>query len=160
MKIEVVVVDYLNAQQGADLIHLLDGYAQDPMGGGAPLSATVKQNLVVTLSKTPHAFSLICYVDAEPAGLINCFEGFSTFSCQPLINIHDVVVGNKFRRMGVSQLMFNQVEVIARQKGCCKLTLEVLEGNQVAKNAYLKQGFAGYELSPAMGQALFWQKSI
>jgi len=130
------------------------------MGGGKSLPLFVKENLVAELAKRPYAFSLICYVGTEPAGLINCFDGFSSFSCKPLINIHDVIVLNEFRGLGISQLMLHEIESIAKEKGCCKLTLEVLEGNNAAKKAYLKHGFAGYELDPEMGKALFWQKSL
>jgi len=56
--------------------------------------------------------------------------------------------------------MIQQVEAIAIEHGCCKLTLEVLEGNVVAKAAYKKLGFGGYELDPKMGQAVFWQKTL
>ena len=56
--------------------------------------------------------------------------------------------------------MLAEVESIARDHDCCKLTLEVLEGNHIAKNAYQKLGFAGYELDPDTGQAVFWQKSL
>jgi hypothetical protein len=31
---------------------------------------------------------------------------------------------------------------VARQRGCCKITLEVLEGNAVAQASYGKFGFA------------------
>ena len=44
--------------------------------------------------------------------------------------------------------------------GCCKLTLEVLDGNAPAKAAYEKFGFASYELDPAVGGALCWQKKL
>jgi ribosomal protein S18 acetylase RimI-like enzyme len=103
---------------------------------------------------------VICYVDSEPAGLINCFEAFSSFQCKPLINIHDVIVSANFRGLGISQLMMKKVEEMARNRSCCKITLEVLEGNEVAKSSYKKFGFSGYELNPRMGRALFWEKSI
>lgn len=106
------------------------------------------------------ARSVLAYVDSEAVGLINCFEGFSTFACQPLLNIHDVVVSREFRGQGLSKLMFAKVEEIAREMGCCKLTLEVLAGNTVAQGAYRAVGFAGFELDPAMGQALFWEKKL
>ena len=61
---------------------------------------------------------------------------------------------------GISQLMMKEVEEIAKNKGCCKITLEVLEGNEVAQRSYKKFGFAGYELNPLMGKALFWEKPI
>ncbi len=37
--------------------------------------------------------------------------------------------------------MLRKVREIARQRGCCKITLEVLEGNDVAQAAYRKFGF-------------------
>ena len=46
------------------------------------------------------------------------------------------------------------------KKNCCKITLEVLEGNTIAKNAYKKFGFMGYELDPKMGKAMLWEKSL
>jgi ribosomal protein S18 acetylase RimI-like enzyme len=160
MNVEVMIADYLNNQHADDVGFLLNNYAEDPMGGGAPLSDFIKQNLAVELSKIPHAFSVICYVDGKPAGLINCFEAFSTFKCKPLINIHDIVVAKEYRGLGISQSMLAKVEERAKEKGCCKITLEVLEGNEIARNSYMKFGFDGYELDPKMGKALFWQKVI
>jgi ribosomal protein S18 acetylase RimI-like enzyme len=51
-------------------------------------------------------------------------------------------------------------EQIAIELGCCKLTLEVLEHNYIAQKAYRSFGFAGYELNPNMGKALFWEKKL
>lgn len=157
---KIVIADYLNSQQGKDISYLLSCYASDPMGGGASLSSHVKEHLVSELAKIPNAFSLICYSDDKPVGLTNCFVGFSTFKCKPLINIHDIAVLRDYRGKGIGKLMLAKVEEIARGKGCCKITLEVLEGNEPAKQAYLKFGFAGYELDPDLGKALYWQKII
>lgn len=160
MDIKIIKVNYNNDKQAKELIYLLNAYASDPMGGGQPLKQYVVENLVKELSKLPHAFSIISYVDNEPAGLINCFEAFSTFSCKPLVNIHDVMVLKKFRGNGLSQKMLERVEEIAVTKGCCKLTLEVLSENKAAKFSYEKYGFSRYELDPKAGSALFWQKII
>ena len=160
MNITLVIADYHNEQHANDLITLLDGYAQDPMGGGQGLCQYAKDNLISQLQQRDNAYSVLCYVDDAPAGLINCFEVFSTFKCKPLINIHDVTVNNDFRGLGISQRMLEKVEALAIERGCCKLTLEILEGNQIAKNAYAKFGFSGYELDPVMGQAVFWEKSL
>ena len=103
---------------------------------------------------------MLAFISGEPVGLVNCFEGFSTFQCRPLVNIHDVAVVAQHRGLGISQKMLAKVEEIARQRGCCKLTLEALEGNTIAQNAYRKLGFAGYELDPVMGKAMFWQKAL
>jgi ribosomal protein S18 acetylase RimI-like enzyme len=103
---------------------------------------------------------VIAYVDGAPAGLVNCFEGFSTFQGRPLVNIHDVVVLAEFRGRGIARRMLDRVEEIARARGCCKLTLEVLSNNQAAKSAYRKFGFSDYRLDPEAGTALFWQKKL
>lgn len=160
MSINIVAVDYTNVTQGKDLVELLGNYALDPMGGGEALESQVKQSLVAELAKLPHAFSFMAYVNDKPAGLINCFFGFSTFACKPLVNIHDVVVSSEFRGLGLSQKMLEKVEQYAKSKGSCKLTLEVLQGNEIAKASYRKFGFASYELDPEIGKAIFWQKKI
>jgi GNAT superfamily N-acetyltransferase len=160
MTISFIMADYQNQQHGNDVLYLLNAYAEDAMGGGAPLSAQVIEQLLPTLAKRHDVFSLICYVDEQPAGLINFIEGFSTFLCQPLMNIHDVVVLTPYRGLGLSGKMMEQVAEFATARGCCKLTLEVLEGNKSAQQAYLKFGFAGYQLDPAMGKALFWEKKL
>jgi ribosomal protein S18 acetylase RimI-like enzyme len=160
MNIEIKRADYTNTVHGGHIITLMEAYALDPMGGGTPLKDYVKQTLVTELAKHPFFMTLLCYVNGEPAGLINCVEGFSTFAAKPLLNIHDVIVLEAFRGQGLSQLMLQHVEVIAVQRGCCKMTLEVLEGNLSAQHAYVKHGFAAYELNPVMGKALFWQKYL
>ena len=87
MNIEILVADYKNKSHGFDIVYLLECYSIDPMGGGTLLSDHVKDNLVQELSDLPQAFSVLCYVDRKPAGLINCFEAFSTFQCKPLIAV-------------------------------------------------------------------------
>ncbi len=160
MEIEIIQADYRDPKHHREIVLILDAYASEPMGGGVPLSDYAKENLVEKLSRLPHAFSILAYVDGKPAGLVNCFEGFSTFACQPLINIHDLAVLAKFRGHGLSQHMLQKVEAIARERGGCKLTLEVLSNNTIAQNAYAKFGFAGYELDPTTGHALFWEKAL
>ncbi|WND04008.1 GNAT family N-acetyltransferase [Temperatibacter marinus] len=160
MTIEIRILDYKNSDETQHLIDLLDHYARDEMGGGVPLSEKVRKNLASELSALPHAFSIIAYVDDKPAGLANCFEVFSTFQCKPIINIHDVIVKADFRGLKLSTKILEKVQSIAVKRGCCKITLEVLEGNYIAQNAYKKFGFSGYELDPKVGRALFWEKAL
>lgn len=160
MTVEVIKADYHNEQHAKDVLLLLNAYAMDVMGGGEPLSDYTQKHLIENLKQQNNVFSVLVYVDDKPAAIANCVVGFSTFNAKPLVNFHDVAVIKAYRRQGLTQLMFNKVEQIAKEMGCCKLTLEVLEGNTVAKSAYAKQGFAGYELDPKMGQAVFWQKKL
>lgn len=160
MEITVIKADYLNNTHEEHILVLLDEYASDPMGGGVPLAPEVRNKLVRELSKLPHAFSLLAYSEGVPVGLANCFEAFSTFLCKPIVNIHDLVVTKDFRGNGISHKLLEKIEEIAREKNCCKMTLEVLSRNETAKKSYEKFGFSGYELDPDTGIALFWQKKI
>ncbi|EJM72200.1 acetyltransferase [Pseudomonas sp. GM49] len=159
-EILVLQASYTNPVHAEAICLVLNHYAEDPMGGGQPLPADVLEQLPAELARRPHAFSVLAFVGGEPAGLVNCFEGFSTFACRPLVNVHDVAVVKKFRGLGLSQKMLQKVEDIARQRGCCKLTLEVLEGNAVAQGSYEKAGFAAGMFDPAHGRMLFWTKSL
>jgi len=160
MDIQIFLANYLDTKHAKDIGYLLDCYAKDPMGGGKALPKDIKNNIAFELSKLPNSFSIICYIDNKPAGLITYFENFSTFKCKPLISIHDIIVLKEFRNLGLSQMMLAKVEDEAKKRNCCKITLEVLEGNTVAQNSYKKFGFKGYELDPKMGKALFWEKEL
>lgn len=156
--LQVCQADYGDAAHAAALVRLLDAYAQDIAGGGHPLSDFARTNLPAALAARQQAFSVLAFDGAEPVGLVNCFEGFSTFACQPLVNVHDVVVLASHRGQRVGEQMLAKVEQIARDRGACKLTLEVLQGNSSAIKLYERIGFAGYQLDPAMGGAQFLQK--
>jgi len=158
--LKIIRADLGNQTHADSLVHLLSIYALDPMGGGKDLSAEVKENLAATLNKRSDVHVVLAYVADEAVGLVNCIEGFSTFLCKPLLNIHDAVVKAEYRGQGISRLMFHEVEEIARELGCCKLTLEVLEGNAAARLAYSNFGFHGYELEPEMGKAMFLEKKL
>jgi ribosomal protein S18 acetylase RimI-like enzyme len=157
---EIVRIDLTQAIHGSAVLQLLNEYALDPMGGGSPLSEFVQANLVGQLRDRSTFHGVLAFVDGQPAGLINCFEGFSTFAAQPLLNLHDVVVSKEHRGRGLFKKMYLEVEAIALDIGACKLTLEVLKGNDVAQSAYRSVGFSGFELDPATGHALFWQKKL
>lgn len=157
-RLRICRVDYGNPEHARALLLLLDAYAKDPAGGGEPLSDFAKTHLVNELAARPQAFSVLAFDDAQPVGLVNCIEGFSTFACRPLVNIHDVAVLTSHRGQRVAEQMLALVEQIARERGACKLTLEVLQGNRSAIRLYERMGFAGYQLDPAMGQAQFFQK--
>jgi ribosomal protein S18 acetylase RimI-like enzyme len=159
--VRVVRADYANPVHAAAVVMLLNAYASDPMGGSAPLSDFAKANLVPSLAARPQAFSVLAFAgsdDSKPVGLVNCIEGFSTFACKPLVNVHDVAVLAGYRGQRIGERMLELVEKLARERGACKLTLEVLSGNAGAMRLYQRAGFANYQLDPAMGHAGFMQK--
>ncbi len=156
--VTVVRADYRDPAHASALVDLLDAYARDPAGGGHALGDFARANLVPCLAARSQAFSVLAFDGDMPVGLVNCLEGFSTFACRPLVNVHDVAVVASHRGRGVAEHMLQLVEEIARERHACKLTLEVLSGNGSATRLYERLGFGAYQLDPAMGQARFLQK--
>ena len=160
LTITVRLADYRHDGDARALVRLLDAYASDPAGGGEPLSDFAKTHLPVALAARPQAFSVLAFDGELPVGLINCIEGFSTFACRPLVNVHDVAVLASHRGNRIGERMLALVEQLALERGACKLTLEVLDGNRSALSLYERCGFAPYQLDPALGDARFLQKKL
>ncbi len=158
--IRVCLVDYKDPAQMALLIDQLNHYALDAMGGGEALEEAVKARLAVDLPQQAQNFSLLAFVDDECAGMTNCLWGYSTFAASPLVNIHDLCVHPQYRGLGVSTALLQAIEDHANTRNACKVTLEVLGNNHVAKGAYSNFGFKAYELSAGAGKAEFWQKYL
>lgn len=156
--LSVVRADYAIPAHATALVELLDHYARDPAGGGTPLADFAKANLVAALAERPFVFSVLAFDGDAAVGLVNAIEGFSTFACRPLVNIHDIVVRQSHRGRGIAARLFAEIEAIARERSACKLTLEVLSENRAARGLYAKLGFDDYRLDPAMGEARFMQK--
>lgn len=153
-------VDFADPADAAALVDVLDGYARDPMGGGQPLAEDVRARLPQGLADSPGAFAFLARVKGRPVGLAICFTAFSTFAARPLVNIHDVSVLASHRGRGIASALFAAIEAQARTLGACKITLEVLSGNDNAKRLYASLGYGDYTLDPAAGHALFWQKRL
>ena len=160
MGIDVRVADMGDAGDATDLVALLYEYARDLMGGGKPLRDEVKKRLPGDLAVRAGCVVLLARLDGIPAGAAVAFEGYSTFEASPLLNLHDFVVAPAFRGRGVAKSMLQRLEEVARSRGCCKITLEVLSNNHRARGIYAAAGFGAYELDPAAGQALFFQKKL
>ncbi|EZP82139.1 putative acetyltransferase [Novosphingobium resinovorum] len=152
--------DFADPADAAAIVAMLDVYARDPMGGGEPLSDDVRERLVPALAQVPGAFVLLACLDGEAVGIANCFTGFSTFAARPLVNIHDIAVAPGHRGKGIARALFAAIEAEALARGACKITLEVLSGNQRAKELYASLGYGDYQLDPETGHALFWQKRL
>jgi ribosomal protein S18 acetylase RimI-like enzyme len=157
-QITIVPSDLSSPDHQQVFLALMDLYARDPMQGGEPLPPNVRNELVPQLRKHPAYFIWFAYRDAEPVGFTVCFLGFSTFNARPLINIHDISVRPECRGLGVGKLLMAAVEAKARELGCCKITLEVRQDNEVARGLYRKVGFDRTVVGPQGVPMEFWQK--
>jgi ribosomal protein S18 acetylase RimI-like enzyme len=158
--IAVVKADLNNPRHGVAILEMLDAYASDLMGGGEGISDFVRAHLIEELRKRSSVHAFLAFDGEHAAGFANCIEGFSSFACKPLLNIHDFAVAPAYRGRGIAKLLMQAVEAYARELGCCKITLEVLEGNTVARSLYVATGFVGYELNPTTGKAVFMHRLL
>lgn len=159
-RLNIVQANYALTAHAHAVVALLDAYASDIAGGGTPLSNFVKANLVQALASRPQVYSILAFDGETPVGLVNCIEGFSTFACKPLVNVHDVAVLASHRGRGIAAQMLALAETLAQQRGAVKMTLEVLTGNRPAIVVYERLGFEGYQLDPSMGTATFMHKML
>lgn len=156
----VIEADLHSEAHSEAILSLMKEYALDVMGGGQPLPEDVALRLLPALRKRADVYVFLAYRHAEPVGMAVCFEGFSTFAARPLINIHDLIVKKEFRGFGIGRAILKKVEEKAHYSGCCKITLEVIEGNKSAKELYSSFGFVNYELDKSMGRAVFMEKKL
>lgn len=145
---------------GAAIVDILDSYASDPMGGSTPLGPHARETLISELSARDWVVTLLAQLEGESVGLLIAMEGFSTFACKPLMNVHDVAVLPRHRGKGIGKALFAAIEQESRSRRCCKLTLEVLAGNQRAIRVYKGLGYRPYVLDPELGAAQFWEKPL
>ncbi|MCE9610165.1 MAG: GNAT family N-acetyltransferase [Chthoniobacter sp.] len=159
-RVSVIEADLSRSDHQSATIDLLDGYSMDPMADAAPLSDIARRELIAGLRAHPTTLVFLAYRGPEPVGLAICFRGFSTFAARPLVNIHDFFVVPAHRGTGISQMLFAAIEQRARELGCCKLTLEVLENNHRARRVYAAAGFAPPQYAPGNGGSLFLAKLL
>ncbi len=144
----------------AAVLAMVEAYSRDPMGDGAPLDPAARARLIPGLQQHPTTLVFLAYDGDVPVGVAVCFLGFSTFAAKQLVNLHDVSIVPTHRGRGIGRALLTAVEAKARELGCCKLTLEVLDQNHRALRTYAAAGFKRYALQPGAGEAIFLTKSL
>jgi ribosomal protein S18 acetylase RimI-like enzyme len=141
MNLHVREADFDDERDVDGFIAVLDSYASSAIGGGRALAADVRERVVPMLRAHPTSLVLLALHDDERVGIAVCFFGLSTFRARPLLNIHDLAVLPQYQGKGVGPALLEAVQERARDKGCCNLTLEVLDDNERARAVYRRFGF-------------------
>jgi ribosomal protein S18 acetylase RimI-like enzyme len=137
-------------------IFLLNHYMMGTMGGFMePHSPESAIKVINGLRDHPSKLILLASSDNEYAGMTVSFINFSTFAAKPFINIHDVIVLEKFRGCGIGRKLIEENLSVAQEMNCSKITLEVREDNFSAQKLYKSCGFE--ESRPPM---YFWSKYL
>jgi GNAT superfamily N-acetyltransferase len=160
MSVRIVEADLSLAEHQEAVLAMVDAYSRDAMGNGKPLDQDVRKRLIPGLQKHPTTLIFLAFDDVQPIGAAVCFIGFSSFAAKPIINIHDFVVLPTSRGKGIGRRLLEAVEAKARELGCCKLTLEVMDKNHQAVRMYQAAGFERYSLQREAGAAIFMSKPL
>ncbi len=158
--VTVIEADLSQPHHQRDVVAMTAVYALDIMGNNAPLPKDVLERLVPALISFPTTIIFLAYDGDKAVGIATCFLGFSTFAARPLINIHDLAVISEHRGQGVSRKLMQAVENKARELGCAKITLEVLEDNHRARHIYKTAGFHHGTLGQNKSGMLFYTKRL
>ncbi len=156
--VEIIRANYTNPEQRSAIPYLLNAYAKDLLGFRRKIKGHVLDALVPGLEGTQSAVVLLARTDGEYVGMAICFFGFSTFHAKSLINIHDFMVLEDFRGQGIGRALLEEIETIACDMDCCKITLEVQENNTMARRLYRNGGFKDSFLDQEAGSQLFMTK--
>jgi ribosomal protein S18 acetylase RimI-like enzyme len=156
----IVQADLDRPDHQSAVLAMISAYAEDAMGNGGPLPEDVLRNLIPGLREHPTTVILLAYMEDQAVGIATCFVGFSTFYARPLINVHDLAIRPEFRGRGIGRRLLDAVVDKAAQLGCCKVTLEVHEGNARAKQMYEAAGFAEGSAREPGGRWLFYTKPL
>ena len=160
MSIRIVEADLSLAEHQEAVLAMVDAYSRDAMGNGKPLDQDVRTRLIPGLRRHPTTLIFLAFDGVQPIGAAVCFIGFSSFAAKPIINIHDFVVLPTSRGKGIGRRLLKAVEAKARELGCCKLTLEVMDKNHQAIRMYQAAGFERYSLQEEAGVAIFMSKPL
>jgi ribosomal protein S18 acetylase RimI-like enzyme len=160
IRIRVVEADLKLPEHQKAVLAMVDAYSRDSMGEAKPLEPDVRARLISGLQKHPTTLVFLAFDGDQAVGAAVCFIGFSTFAAKPLINIHDFVVLSALRGKGVGRRLLQAIEGKARELGCCKLTLEVMDNNQRALRMYEAAGFVRYALQKEAGTSIFMSKPL
>lgn len=154
-KVKIIECDFTNPLHTSTLVRLLNHYIMDKMGSAVPLDQIQERRLVEGLENHPSKLILFAALGEDMIGLAVCFINFATFTVKPFINIHDIVVLDKYRNTGVGRKLMEGIHQAAASLECSKITLEVREDNHNAQ--YLYQSLGYRECIPKMH---FWEKHL
>ncbi len=131
--IQIVEADLRLPQHQDAVLAMVDAYSRDAMGEAKPLDPDVRARLVPGLQKHPTTLIFLAFDGDRPVGL---------------------------RGKGVGRRLLKAIERKARELGCCKLTLEVMDNNHRALRMYEAAGFVRYALQKEAGTAIFMSKPL
>ncbi|MGE5475411.1 MAG: N-acetyltransferase family protein [Bacteroidales bacterium] len=89
--------------------------------------------------------ALLAEHDGRAVGMLTYLSLYSSWRGRPALLIHDLFVREQARGLGAGKALVASLRDIARQRGCCRVDVNVLDWNDRARAFYASLGFAHNE---------------
>lgn len=151
MNASIIHMDLNSSQYQEAFAILFDEYV-------SALSVEAKPEVVKQLFDLPYFHGFICFIDNQPAGFAVCFESYSTYRARKVLNIHDFMVSERYRGLGIGKQQLKTIEQYCREHDFLKITLEVDDENRAAQKLYSNCGFEDFQVT--LKGLNHWQKYL
>lgn len=125
------------------LIHaLLSELAAFEQGSVAATAADLERD---AFGPQPRFAALLAELDGKTVGMLTYLSLYSSWSGRPALMIHDLFVQEAARGLGAGKALVSALAAIARDQGCCRIDVNVLDWNENARVFYAALGFGHNE---------------
>jgi GNAT superfamily N-acetyltransferase len=102
----------------------------EAVGEAEAFASTVEDIRRDGFGPAPLYETLIAELDGRLVGLLTLFPTYSTYKGRPCLHVNDLYVAPEARGRGVARRLMARVCRLARERGCCRVELKVLETNE------------------------------
>lgn len=134
-----MIVRPARAGDGVALHALLVELAAFEQGGVDATPADLERD---GFGEKPLFEALLAERDGRAVGMLTFLPLYSSWRGRPALLIHDLYVREAARGSGAGKALVTRLGEIGRQRGCCRIDVNVLDWNQRARAFYAGLGFA------------------
>lgn len=101
---------------------------------------TMTEERLAELEKSGAVISYTAYADDKPAGIINFFYKYTTFSGRKVLYLEDLYVRQEFRCDGIGAKFIELLKKIAAENDCEEIEWKCASFNEKGKRFYDRMG--------------------
>lgn len=137
-----MIVRQAKGGDGATLHALLTELAAFEQGSVDATAADLERD---GFGETPLFEALLAEQDGRAIGMLTYLPLYSSWRGRPALLIHDLYVRADARGTGAGKALIARLGDIGRERGCCRIDVNVLDWNERARAFYAGLGFAHNE---------------
>ena len=130
------------AGDGVVIHALLSELAAFEQGSVAATAADLERD---AFGPQPRFAALLAELYGTPVGMLTYLSLYSSWRGRPALMIHDLFVQEAARGLGAGKALVSALTAIAREQGCCRIDVNVLDWNENARAFYAALGFGHNE---------------